>query len=105
MRGAMVISWGGPVRGREKMALDVFGKAVAFSDQKAKEGVIEDHEESVVIADPDGLLIELYAEMDQMLDEELGYFDPKPWHEFRPQRPRAWGAHDSPRNKWIPDAP
>ena len=54
---------------------------------------------------PDGLLIELYAEMDQMLDEELGYFDPKPWHEFRPQRPRAWGPHDSPRNKWIPDAP
>jgi catechol 2,3-dioxygenase-like lactoylglutathione lyase family enzyme len=54
---------------------------------------------------PDGLLIELYAEMDQMLDEELGYFDPKPWHEFRPQRPRAWGPHDSPRNKWIPSEP
>lgn len=54
---------------------------------------------------PDGLMIELYAEMDQMLDEELGYFDPRPWHEFRPQRPRGWGANDSPRNKWIPDAP
>lgn len=54
---------------------------------------------------PDGLMIELYAEMDQMLDEELGYYDPKPWHEFRPQRPRAWGPNDSPRNKWIPDAP
>jgi hypothetical protein len=50
-------------------------------------------------------MIELYAEMDQMLDEELGYYDPKPWHEFRPQRPRAWGPNDSPRNKWIPDAP
>ena len=43
---------------------------------------------------PDGLMIELYAEMDQMLDEELGYYDPKPWHEFRPQRPRAWGPDD-----------
>jgi catechol-2,3-dioxygenase len=54
---------------------------------------------------PDGLMIELYAEMDQMLDEELGYYDPRPWHEFRPQRPRGWGPTDSPRNKWIPDAP
>jgi catechol-2,3-dioxygenase len=54
---------------------------------------------------PDGLMVELYAEMDQMLDEELGYFDPRPWHEFRPQRPRGWEAGSSPRNKWIPDAP
>jgi len=54
---------------------------------------------------PDGLMIELYAEMDQMLDEELGYFDPRPWHEFRPQRPRGWERGNSPRNKWIPEAP
>lgn len=53
----------------------------------------------------DGLLIELYAEMDQMKDEELGYFEPRPWHEDRPQRPRGWDACNSPINKWIPSAP
>jgi catechol-2,3-dioxygenase len=54
---------------------------------------------------PDGIRTELYAEMDRMLDEELGYFDPKPWHEDRPQRPRNWEYEDSPRNKWIPGVP
>jgi catechol-2,3-dioxygenase len=54
---------------------------------------------------PDGIRTELYAEMDQMKDEELGYFDPKPWHEDRPQRPRNWENEDSPRNKWIPGVP
>ncbi len=54
---------------------------------------------------PDGTRIELYAEMDQMKDEELGYFDPKPWHEDRPQRPRNWETDNSPRNKWIPGVP
>ena len=54
---------------------------------------------------PDGIRTELYAEMDQMKDEELGYFDPKPWHEDRPQRPRNWVRENSPRNKWIPGVP
>jgi catechol-2,3-dioxygenase len=54
---------------------------------------------------PDGVRTELYAEMDQMKDEELGYFDPKPWHEDRPQRPRNWESEVSPRNKWIPGVP
>ena len=43
--------------------------------------------------------------VDLLTEQILGYYDPKPWHEFRPQRPRAWGPNDSPRNKWIPDAP
>ena len=54
---------------------------------------------------PDGVRTELYAEMDQMKDEELGYFDPKPWHEDSPQRPRNWERENSPRNKWIPGVP
>lgn len=45
MRGALVTKWGGAVPGREKMGLDVFGKALAYAEQKAKEGVIESHEE------------------------------------------------------------
>src|SRR5437764_632041 len=28
----------------------------------------------------DGVRVECYTEMDQMKDEELGYFDPRPWH-------------------------
>ena len=40
--------------------------------------------------DPDDQMIEFYTEMDQMLDEELGYFDPRPWHRDRPQRPKVW---------------
>lgn len=53
-------------------------------------------------SNPDSVRIELYAEMDQMNDEELGYYDPKPWHEDRPQRPKDWMGHNAPRNKWIP---
>ncbi len=40
--------------------------------------------------DPDDQMIEFYTEMDQMLDEELGYFDPRPWHRDHPQRPKVW---------------
>jgi catechol-2,3-dioxygenase len=54
---------------------------------------------------PDGIRIEFYAEMDLMKDEELGYFEPRPWHEDRPQRPRNWETDNSPRNKWIPGVP
>ena len=54
---------------------------------------------------PDEHTVELYIELDQMKDEELGYFDPRPWHEDRPQRPRNWEYEDSPRNKWIPGVP
>ena len=25
-----------------------------------------------------------------MSEEALGYFDPRPWHEDRPQRPKTW---------------
>jgi catechol 2,3-dioxygenase-like lactoylglutathione lyase family enzyme len=55
-------------------------------------------------SNPDNVRVELYTEMDQMKDEELGYFDPRPWHEDRPQRPKNWPA-DTKRNQWIPNAP
>ena len=41
----------------------------------------------------------------QMKDEALGYYEPRPWHEDRPQRPKDWLGHNAPRNKWIPSAP
>jgi catechol 2,3-dioxygenase-like lactoylglutathione lyase family enzyme len=39
---------------------------------------------------PDDWVVEFYAELDQMKNEELGYFDPRPWHRDRPQRPKVW---------------
>lgn len=39
--------------------------------------------------DPDDQMVEFYTEMDQM-NEELGTFEPRPWHADRPQRPKVW---------------
>lgn len=40
--------------------------------------------------DEDDHIVEFYIEMDQMMDEELGYFEPRPWHQDRPQKPKVW---------------
>jgi catechol 2,3-dioxygenase-like lactoylglutathione lyase family enzyme len=42
---------------------------------------------------PDGQMVEFYAELDQMKNEDLGYFDPRPWHKDNPQRPKVWANH------------
>jgi catechol-2,3-dioxygenase len=39
--------------------------------------------------DPDQVLVELYADMDVFIPE-LGWFEPRPWHETLPQRPQVW---------------
>jgi catechol 2,3-dioxygenase-like lactoylglutathione lyase family enzyme len=39
--------------------------------------------------DPDRLIVELYTEMDQFIPE-LGFHEPRPWHEHLPMRPRTW---------------
>lgn len=41
---------------------------------------------------PDDQIVELFCDMDVMSDEELGYFDPRPWHRDRPQKPKVWDA-------------
>ena len=46
---------------------------------------------------PDDQIIELFTELDKMLDEKLGYFDPRPWHRDRPQVPKVW---DQARDIW-----
>ena len=56
------------------------------------------HNVAVYHYDPDRHLIELYYSMDLMLDEELGYFEPRPWHRDRPQRPKTWVG--LPRDVW-----
>lgn len=47
----------------------------------------------------DGVRVEFFCEMDQMKDEDLGYFEPRPWHQDRPQRPKTWGP-ETLRNYW-----
>jgi catechol 2,3-dioxygenase-like lactoylglutathione lyase family enzyme len=38
----------------------------------------------------DEQVVEFFCELDQMKDEELGYFEPRPWHHDAPQRPKRW---------------
>jgi catechol 2,3-dioxygenase-like lactoylglutathione lyase family enzyme len=38
----------------------------------------------------DDHVVEFFCELDQMFDEELGYFEPRPWHRDTPQRPKVW---------------
>jgi catechol 2,3-dioxygenase-like lactoylglutathione lyase family enzyme len=52
----------------------------------------------------DGQIIELYTDLDQMSSEDLGYFDPRPWHEDNPQKPKVWDP-SLPSNVWGPPLP
>jgi hypothetical protein len=47
------------------------------------------------------LRVEFYTELDQMKDEELGYFEPRPWHHDTPQRLRVWRGKNV-RSVWGP---
>ena len=49
------------------------------------------HNLAIYHFDPEGQIIEHCAELDRMSNEGLGYFDPRPYHEDRPQRPKRWG--------------
>jgi catechol 2,3-dioxygenase-like lactoylglutathione lyase family enzyme len=52
----------------------------------------------------DDWVVEVYAELDQMKSEELGYYDPRPWHRDRPQRPKVWNRDEG--SIWgVPPAP
>jgi catechol 2,3-dioxygenase-like lactoylglutathione lyase family enzyme len=48
---------------------------------------------------PNGLIVELFAELDRM-NEDLGYFEPRPWHRDSPQRPKVWAKDPSASNYW-----
>jgi catechol-2,3-dioxygenase len=59
------------------------------------------HNIAIYHQNPDGVVIEFFCDMDQMFDEELGFFEPRPWHQDRPQRPKVWGV-ETPSNWWGP---
>ena len=48
---------------------------------------------------PNGLITELFAELDKM-NEDLGYFEPRPWHRDSPQKPKVWTPDPSASNLW-----
>jgi catechol 2,3-dioxygenase-like lactoylglutathione lyase family enzyme len=48
------------------------------------------HNVAVFHRDHDGQVVEFYAELDQMNDEKLGYYEPRPWHRDKPQRLKVW---------------
>ncbi|MDB5514256.1 MAG: glyoxalase [Tardiphaga sp.] len=56
------------------------------------------HNVAIYHRNPDGHLVELFFDLDRMTDEALGYFEPRPWHRDRPQRPKVWVG--LPRDIW-----
>jgi hypothetical protein len=45
MEGALLVSWGNPVRGREAQSLASFSKALGYFEELSKEGRIHGHSE------------------------------------------------------------
>jgi catechol 2,3-dioxygenase-like lactoylglutathione lyase family enzyme len=59
------------------------------------------HNVAAFTRNPDDHVVEVYTELDQMKDEALGYFDPRPWHRDHPQRPKVWPREGS-ESIWGP---
>jgi catechol 2,3-dioxygenase-like lactoylglutathione lyase family enzyme len=57
------------------------------------------HNIAIYHRNADKVRVEFFCEMDQMKDEALGYFDPRPWHQDRPQVPKVWPKNTL-RNYW-----
>jgi len=53
-------------------------------------------------ADPDGNTVELFTQLDVILDDERGYFEPRPWHTEFPQFPKIWEPDPFSINSWGP---
>ncbi|WP_033294834.1 VOC family protein [Amycolatopsis jejuensis] len=51
-------------------------------------------------ADPDGNVVEIFTDLDRLVSEDLGYFEPRPWHTDRPQYPKRWSPEDGGPNMW-----
>ena len=52
------------------------------------------HNVAIFHRNADDQVVEFYAELDQMTDEALGYFEPRPWHRDQPQRPKVWSRDE-----------
>ncbi|RDE07810.1 VOC family protein [Pelagibacterium lacus] len=54
---------------------------------------------------PNGQMVELFCELDRMQDESLGFYEPRPWHEDFPQRPKVWHDIDRAAYHWGRNVP
>jgi catechol-2,3-dioxygenase len=52
------------------------------------------HNIAIYHKNPDGITVEFFTDLNLIYDEDLGYFEPRPWHQDRPQRPKVWGFPD-----------
>jgi hypothetical protein len=57
------------------------------------------HNISTYHRNSDAVRVEIFTEMDQMKNESLGYFDPRPWHQHMPMFPQKHGP-ETLRNNW-----
>jgi catechol 2,3-dioxygenase-like lactoylglutathione lyase family enzyme len=83
-----------------KVACDVLGRNnidIAWGPVRHGPG----HNIATYYRNPDDHIIELFCDLDTMVDEELGYFEPKPWHRDNPQKPKMWQQGPS-ANIWGP---
>ncbi|NWL10407.1 glyoxalase [Paenarthrobacter ureafaciens] len=55
--------------------------------------------------DPDGNVVELFTQLDTIVDEAAGYFEPRPWHTDHPQYPKTWDVDIASMNSWGPINP
>jgi catechol-2,3-dioxygenase len=55
--------------------------------------------------DPDGNVIELFTQIDVVVDEAKGHWEPRPWHEEFPMYPRTWEVDLATVNQWGPIDP
>lgn len=50
--------------------------------------------------DPDGNVVEFIADLDRVLDEEREIFEPRPYHDDYPQKPKVWERSPRAANMW-----
>jgi catechol-2,3-dioxygenase len=86
--------------GQMKTACDVLGRnGVDLAWGPVRHG--PGHNIAVYHRNPDDQIIELFCDLDTIVDEELGYFEPRPWHRDNPQRPKVWEPGPT-SNIWGP---
>jgi catechol 2,3-dioxygenase-like lactoylglutathione lyase family enzyme len=63
------------------------------------------HNIAVYHRNPDDQMVEFFTDLDRMVDEEGCYFEPKPWHKDKPQKPKVWDPQKQ-RDMWgLPPGP
>lgn len=67
MNGAIRISWGASVAGREATGLDVFGRAIAHFEGMAKQGRVHGHHEYFSVTGRTGGFMLIEGELDELM--------------------------------------